>query len=209
MLPTNLGPTGNPQQAGLNKSRYSTSDPNSLWVIVNKVSTLPSGYAPTDLLKTVGGGQMRTEASEAVNKLLQAASTNGTPLNVLSAYRSYATQVTTYNGFVAQDGQAAADTYSARPGHSEHQTGWAVDLGNGTCDLEICFGETPAGKWLAAHAHQYGFVIRYLPGKEAITGYQYEPWHIRYVGIDLATELHTTGQTMEEFFGVVPTKQPY
>jgi D-alanyl-D-alanine carboxypeptidase len=138
-----------------------------------------------------------------------AAVKDGINLVMISGYRSYAAQVSTYNGYVAKDGKTAADTYSARPGHSEHQTGWAADLGNGTCDLEICFGDTKSGKWLATHAHEYGFIIRYPLGKEAITGYQYEPWHLRFVGLELSAELFKTGQTMEEFFGVVPAKQPY
>jgi D-alanyl-D-alanine carboxypeptidase len=109
-----------------------------------------------------------------------------------------------YNGYVAKDGQAAADRYSAKPGTSEHQTGLAMDvcLANSGCSLEQAFGDTPAGKWVAANAHKYGFIVRYLPGKDAITGYEYEPWHLRYVGIELATELQRNNKTMEEFFGL-------
>jgi D-alanyl-D-alanine carboxypeptidase len=198
-----------PPEPGFNKTLYSTTDPASPWVIVNKVNALPSSYAPGDLTSPNIGGYARKQAADALDQLVDAAVKDGINLIMLSSYRSYATQVSTYNGYVAKDGKAAADTYSARPGHSEHQTGWAADLGNGTCDLEICFGNTKSGKWLAAHAHEYGFIIRYQLGKEAITGYQYEPWHLRFVGLELSSELFKTGQTMEEFFGVVPAKQPY
>lgn len=202
-------PVASEQVPGFNKRLYSLSDPESPWVIVNKVSALPSNYVPSDLTSPVIGGFVRSQAAAALNNMTTAAGLKGINLTMLSGYRSFNTQTSTYNAFVAQDGQADADTYSARPGHSEHQSGWAVDLGGGSCGLQTCFGETAAGKWLAVHAHEYGFIIRYLPGKEAITGYQYEPWHLRYVGLELSNELYKTGQTMEEFFNVVPTKQPY
>lgn len=182
------------------KAKYSIDDPASIWVIVNKKRPLPSSYAPNDLV-----GQLRSEPSGKLQELLAAAAANGASMRILSGYRSYATQNSTYNAYVAKDGQAAADRYSARPGHSEHQTGLAADLGNGTCDLEICFGTTVAGKWLAANAHTYGFTISYPESKEAITGYQYEPWHIRYVGIELASELKKANQTLGEFFGLPAT----
>lgn len=183
------------------KTKFSLTDPGSIWVIVNKKRPLPSTYVPTDLT-AVAGGQMRSEASVALKNLLDTAKNSDQPLSIISSYRSYNTQKTTYNGWVARDGVAQADTYSARPGHSEHQSGLAVDLGNGTCNLEICFGDTAAGKWLATNAHNYGFIIRYPNGKDNITGYQYEPWHIRYVGAELASELTKASQTMEEFFGL-------
>jgi D-alanyl-D-alanine carboxypeptidase len=109
-----------------------------------------------------------------------------------------------YDSYVGQDGQEAADRYSARPGTSEHQTGISFDATSlsETCHLEICFETTPEGKWIAEHAHEYGFIIRYLKDKESVTGYQYEPWHLRYVGKELAAELKRTGLTMEEFFGL-------
>lgn len=184
-----------------NKSLYSLEDPASLWVVVNKKRPLPSGYTPTGLT-SVGGGSLRPEASQAVRQLINDASKSGVRLRVISAYRSFNTQQSLYQSYVRNDGQARADTYSARPGYSEHQTGLAADLGGGGCDLEICFANTAGGKWLAAHAHEYGFTIRYPQGKTSVTGYQYEPWHIRYVGKELATELKNSGQTMEEFFGL-------
>ena len=117
---------------------------------------------------------------------------------LLSGFRSYSTQKVLYNSYVQTDGVEAADTYSARPGHSEHQTGLAFDVGN----IDYGYGDTDAGRWLNDHAHEYGFIIRYLKGKESITGYVYEPWHIRYVGLNVASEIHTRGITLEEYLGV-------
>lgn len=188
-------------EAGFNKEQYSLSDPSSLWVVVNKKRPLPSSYTP-NLVSTLGG-QMRSEASTNLINLVNAAKQAGHNLYVISSYRSYSTQQSTYNGWVSRDGQAQADTYSARPGHSEHQTGLAVDLGGGSCDLETCFGNTQAGIWIKNNAASYGFIIRYPSGKDSITGYQYEPWHLRYVGMELSTEISkTSDQTMEEFFGL-------
>lgn len=182
------------------KTKYSIDDPTSIWVVVNKKRPLPNEYAPKDLSEY----GLRAEASDALSNLLSAANKEGMAMRILSAYRSQSTQARTYNAYVAKDGEAKADTYSARPRYSEHQTGWAADLGNGNCDLEICFGTTTAGKWLKANAASFGFIIRYPDGKTPITGYQYEPWHVRYVGKELASELQKTGQTLEEFFGLPP-----
>src|SRR5690606_37608630 len=129
----------------------------------------------------------------------------GKEMQIQSAYRSYGVQVNVYNGWVNQLGQAGADLTSARPGHSEHQTGLAVDISSvpAVCALDQCFADTPEGKWLAAHAHKWGFVLRYPNGKTSVTGYEFEPWHYRYVGVDLATAMHETGiRTLEEFFGL-------
>ena len=119
-----------------------------------------------------------------------------------SGYRSYALQEAVHNNYVAQDGEAAANRYSAKPGHSEHQTGLAIDLSgtDGVCVIEDCFKDTKTAKWLAKNAHTYGYILRYEPGKEAIVGYTYEPWHFRYVGIPLATEIYQNKTTMEQCF---------
>lgn len=186
------------------KARYSHDDPTSIWVVSNKQRPLnPKNYVPTDLVAVGGGQQLRKEAADNLATLLSAAKTAGFLINPLSGYRSYNTQVSVYNNEVKTYGQAVADTQSARPGTSEHQTGLAIDVGGGGCGIEDCFGDTPAGKWLAANAHSYGFIIRYPEGKQDITGYRYEPWHIRYVGIELATEMNKKGAlTLEEFFGL-------
>lgn len=181
---------------------YTLDQAASLTVVVNKKHKLPEDYAPT--LKSVAGGQMRTEAADALSQMLVAAETDGLLMKVISSYRSYATQVSTYNYWVNVDGKTQADRSSARPGHSEHQTGLAVDLGmpDGTCDLEICFGDTEQGKWLAANAQDYGFIVRYESDTESVTGYQYEPWHMRYVGIDEAKKIVASGQTLDQYYGI-------
>ncbi len=130
-----------------------------------------------------------------------------TQFSLVSAYRSHDTQKVIYDSEVKGFGQVQADRESARPGHSEHQTGWAADLAgpDKKCEIKLCFADTDEGKWLATNAHKYGFIIRYPGGKESITGYQYEPWHLRYVGTALAEEMHGTGiQTLEEFFDLSP-----
>lgn len=185
------------------KSKNSIDDATSIWVVVNKQRPLPAGYTPNDLTY-VSGEQVRSVAAGPLNNLIAAARKDGINLSILSAFRSYDYQKNLYNSYVSKDGVSEADRYSARPGHSEHQTGLAVDLGNGQCDLQTCFGETPAGKWLQKHSYEYGFIIRYGKGQENLTSYQYEPWHLRYVGADLAYQLQTNSQTLEQFFGLEP-----
>jgi len=128
-------------------------------------------------------------------------------MQVQSSYRSYPVQVEVYDGWVSSLGKAQADRQSARPGYSEHQTGLAVDISTVplNCSLAACFGTTAQGEWLAANAWRFGYLLRYPADKTAITGYEYEPWHFRYIGIALATELHKEGvETLEEFFGLPP-----
>lgn len=192
------------------KKKYSLTEPSSIWVIASKPRPLnPTTYAPSDLVEVGNGQQLRKQAAEAFSKMLAAARKSKLEILPLSGYRSYETQVSTYNNEVRRYGKAIADMQSARPGHSEHQTGLAIDVGGGGCGIEDCFGNTAEGKWIAANGYKYGFIVRYTPGKEAITGYRAEPWHIRYVGVDLAAEMQRTKiQTLEEFFDVVE-KIPY
>lgn len=193
-----------PPQVVFDKSQYSLSDAASIWVVANKQRPLdPKTYAPSDLVSVGGGQQMRSEPAKHLAELIAAAKAEGLGILPMSGYRSYATQVSVYNNEVKTYGQAAADTESARPGTSEHQTGLAIDVGGGGCGIEDCFGATKAGQWLAANAHRFGFIIRYPEGKQSITGYRYEPWHIRYVGTDLASEMQKQGvKTLEEFFAL-------
>jgi D-alanyl-D-alanine carboxypeptidase len=193
-------PALEPQEAGY-PVQLSMEEAGSLSVVVNKKHKLPSDYVPN--LTSVRGASLRPEAASALESLLSDAEATGLGVKVISSYRSYATQINTYNGYVNQYGQEYADTISARPGHSEHQTGLAVDVGGGGCDLEICFGTTPFGEWLKSNAYKYGYIIRYPSGKEAETGYQYEPWHLRYVGISAAQSISASGQTMDQFYGFV------
>lgn len=208
-------PTANPAPA-FDKQQYSLDNPASIWVVANKKRPLqPTSYAPDDLVVpnvplrgNITGNEkfMRKEAAAALEALVAAATTQGLRFNLQSGYRSYGFQSSLYNRYVQQQGQAVADTQSARPGHSEHQTGLAVDVGNAgnpECAVEQCFANTSEGKWLAENAYTYGFIIRYPQGKDAVTGYIYEPWHLRYVGTALANEMHATGSTtIEEFFGL-------
>ena len=201
------------QTTSFDKTTHSVDEPNSIWVVVNKQRPLPANYLPAGLRAPVvttrlGASspemKLRDDAAKATEDLVAAAKADGMNLMLISAYRSYDSQKSVYNSYVAQDGQANADTYSARPGHSEHQTGLAADFGttDRKCELDACFGETPAGKWLAQNAHSYGFILRYAKGNEQKVGYQYEPWHFRFVGKELAAEIAKTNQTMEEFFGL-------
>ena len=165
----------------------------------------PSGLRLPDMNVESSAMEVNGEAATALEALNTAAETAGLHFTVASAYRSYNNQVTTYDSVVNGYGQAEADRQSARPGYSEHQTGWAADLGavGGKCRIEACFADTAEGKWLAANAYKYGFIIRYPQGKETVTGYQYEPWHVRYVGKSLSTEMHKQKiQTLEEFFNL-------
>lgn len=199
-----------------NKTQLSLDDPSSLWVVANKQRPLnPKTYVPAvaapnmklRLSASTPEMQVSTQALADLLKLDTAAKAAGHQLMLASGYRSYDTQVAVYGNEVRAYGQTQADRQSARPGHSEHQTGLAIDLApaSGACMIQECFGTMAEGKWLAAHAHQYGFIIRYPQGKEPITGYLYEPWHLRYVGTALASELYRLGNpTLEEFFGLPP-----
>jgi len=180
---------------------YTNEQAASITLVVNKKHKLPQTYKPKDT--GVYGGTLRQEAASALTQLFKAASAAGLRPALISGFRSYDRQQVIYNEYVANDGQAKADTYSARPGHSEHQTGLAADVSDGgDCSLQVCFGDTPLGKWLASNAKNYGFIIRYEKGKEKQTGYQYEPWHIRYVGVEEAKKITSSGKTMDSYYGV-------
>lgn len=164
-------------------------------LIANKKYPLPSTFAP---------GESK-EAREAFNKMAAEAKLVGFQLTAFSTYRSFEYQTTLYEGYVERDGKEAADRYSARPGYSEHQTGLAFDIGEVNYEkhwASSSFAETEAGKWVAANAHRYGFILRYPLGKEAITGYMYESWHFRYVGEAIATEIYQNNSTLEEYLGI-------
>ncbi|MDR7078880.1 D-alanyl-D-alanine carboxypeptidase [Neobacillus niacini] len=191
------------------------SNPASIPVLVNKQNKLPDSYNPHDLVLTdipfISGAtnekrHMRKESATAINQLFTGAKAQGISLLGVSAYRSHTTQTTLFNNYVSRDGFDKARTYSALPGTSEHETGLSIDVtgGNGKCAAEDCFGGTPEAHWLQAHAAEYGFIIRYPQGKERITGYQYEPWHLRYVGKEIALEIMSNRITLEEYFNDIP-----
>ncbi|WP_026694566.1 D-alanyl-D-alanine carboxypeptidase family protein [Peribacillus kribbensis] len=203
-------PDGNEDQ-----SIHLAAQPSSIQVLINKENKLPDGYVPGDLVYTnipfIFSGnsekkKMRKPASDAISRLFAGAKQQGMQLLGVSAYRSYVTQVGLFNAYVKKDGYEKARTYSAVPGTSEHQTGLTIDVtgGDGKCAAESCFGGTKEAKWLQEHAADYGFIIRYPEGKQSITGYKYEPWHLRYVGTAIARDVMGRGITLEEYFHAVP-----
>lgn len=171
---------------------------------LDKQHRLPADCEPADLVRlpesiSVGGPQyLRREALDALLDLFDAARAAGYALAVNSSYRSYDVQAQTYATWVQLYGEAYASRTSARPGHSEHQLGTAVDVGARGLMLEAFVG-TPEAEWLEANAWEYGFILSYPDGKEAITGYAYEPWHIRYVGREVAADVHRSGLTLSEY----------
>ncbi|CAN7440987.1 M15 family metallopeptidase [Arthrobacter sp. LjRoot78] len=205
-------PTPTSPAAGL-AQQHSLTDPASPWLVVNKHRPLsPADYIPADLVQpnialAVSGesAQLNSTTAAAAEQMFAAAAGDGVTITLASGYRSYGTQVATYNGYVASRGQAEADTASARPGFSEHQTGWAFDIGDGggACSFQPCFAEQPAAVWAKANAHRFGFVVRYPWMFHQITGYYYESWHLRYVGVEAATDMAAKGiATLEEYFGL-------
>ncbi|MFD9625968.1 M15 family metallopeptidase [Peribacillus muralis] len=205
--------TVKPAQDGL----QTLANPESIPVLVNKQYSLPEDYKPVDLIypkvdfifqDKIEKRMMRKEAAEALEQLFQAAVKDNMHFAGVSAYRSHERQIEVFNSYVAKDGEEKAKTYSAMPGTSEHETGLAIDVTthDGACAAQDCFGDTNEAAWLAEHAHEYGFIIRYPEGKENITGYKYEPWHIRYLGVDVATEIFQSKSTLEEYYNAVPVK---
>ena len=186
------------------------SDPNSLLVLVNKYNHLPKNYKPSDLAYTDGayGNQvpMRSCAKEALLELIAAAKKDMN-LNIMptTAFRDESFQTTLYNKYVASDGVKKADTYSARPGYSEHQTGLAIDLRNMALSSNIRFTDENY-EWLHNNVYKYGFIIRFPKNKEDITLYQFENWHIRYVGKDVAKIIYENDLTLEEYIDLYVTE---
>jgi D-alanyl-D-alanine carboxypeptidase len=190
-------------------------NPNNILALVNKEQSLPAAYKPNDLVvprvpfsfseTNVDKRYMRAEAAKALEALFAAARKEGIRLVAVSGYRSYERQKAIFAEEVKKKGKEKAVHAVALPGQSEHQTGLAMDISSPSvgCKLTTDFGETKEGKWVALHAHEYGFIIRYPKGKEAITGYQYEPWHLRYVGTKAAKVMFERQITLEEYFKIV------
>lgn len=184
-------------------------DPTSSRVVVNKQRPLkPKTYAPKGLRMPRGlpnnGQPVRSTVATAVEKMNRAARKAGVELRILSGYRSYRLQKQTFDAYVARDGRKAAETYSARPGYSEHQTGFALDFGGSQgCAFDFCFATTKAGKWLKKHGPSYGFIERYPKGFTRITGYIWEPYHFRYVGRTVALDMKRRKiDTLERYNGL-------
>lgn len=157
-------------------------------LIVNKSYSLPQNY----------GSGLTSATQKAFNNMQAAAKNDGISLWICSGFRSYSYQSQLYWNYVNRDGQWAADRYSARPGHSEHQSGLAIDINNASSS----FNGTREAKWIAAHCADYGFILRYPYGKEDKTGFMYESWHVRYVGKDLAKKITKSGLCLEEYLGI-------
>ncbi|TCI65063.1 D-alanyl-D-alanine carboxypeptidase family protein [Exiguobacterium sp. SH0S2] len=179
-------------------------------VLVNKQIALPSDYQPADLVpanidfvdSATGERRMlRKEAARAIESLMKDAKATGIDLKGTSAFRTYAYQVQLFNAYVARDGKEQAMKYSAPPGHSEHQTGLAIDVSSASVGYQLTqeLEQTTEGKWLADNAHKYGFIVRYQRAYEAETGYMYEPWHLRYIGVDHATNVHKANVPFERY----------
>lgn len=179
---------------------------NDLLTLVNKSYRLEESYIPSDLVlvpqeyQVYGGAHLVQEAYNAYLKMRQAASEEGLNLNVSTCYRSYDLQRTLYTGYLSGDTQESVDTYSARPGHSEHQLGYACDFAAGMLNIDDFTG-TAEETWMRDNAVDYGFILRFPEGKSDITGYMYESWHYRYVGLDNARAIKDSGLTLEEYLG--------
>ena len=175
-------------------------------MMVNKTYGLPSDYLPVDTVEDSKG--KTNTCNKCINKLAYSsfatmkadAAALGLNIYIASGYRPYVSQENIYNRYVKRDGKKAADTYSARPGYSEHQTSYTFDLNS----INDSFAKTNEGKWVNENAYLYGFIIRFPKGKDSYTGYKYESWHLRYVGYDLARKLYNNGNwiSLEEYFGV-------
>ena len=189
--------------------------PDSITVLVNKSYPLSKDYVPEDL--TVPDipfhepefdekKQLRAVAADAIEKLFAAAEESGLSLYGVSGYRSYERQNEIYTNNLRTKGISHTQQYSAKPGYSEHQTGLAMDISTASIhySLDDRFSDTPEGEWISKNAHLYGFIVRYPEDKSFITEYAYEPWHIRYVGVELATLLYKNNLTLDEYYGYTP-----
>lgn len=188
-------------------------DPARVWVVVNKqrpsapIDAVPAPLVQAEGVRSLVGSDLRQDAAGALTSLVRAAADAGVgEIALESAYRSYTTQESTYAGHVADRGVEGADLVSARPGFSEHQSGLAVDVvpcDEGSCATIDDLAGSPQGAWIAEHAWEHGWIVRYTEGRTDVTGYAPEPWHLRYIGVDLARAYHEGGwTTLEEFFGL-------
>lgn len=193
---------------GIDKPYYTNTKKaenlNTNLILVNKYNYLtedyiPENLEPIDIAYARSGMQLVREAKEAFETLSEDAKKEGKNIIAMSSYRSYDYQVNLYNNYVATDGKEAADTYSARAGYSEHQTGLAVDVYNKVLPY-TSFEETEEFNWMQENAYKYGFILRFPKDKVNITGYQYESWHYRYVGKEAAKYIHNHDLTLEEYY---------
>lgn len=184
-------------------------DDETIIVLVNKEYSLGDNYVPDDLvtvdvptiLDNPEVNQLRLVAADALKALFDEAEATGFYLHARSGYRSYQTQTQLFQSYTERNGEEAANRYSAKPGHSEHQTGLVMDVTSESVNYQLdeSFGKTDEGIWISEHAHEFGFIVRYPENGEAITGYVYEPWHLRYLGVDMASAVYNSGLTYEAF----------
>ena len=185
-----------------------TTTVSSIQKITNKNHPIDSGYVPANLtivnVNSNGTQYLRSEAASELVNMFAAAHKDGIDLYLVSGYRSYAQQLALYNTYVSTDGKALADSYDAIPGACEHQLGLAVDLSddNRDHDIDDSFESTAAYQWLLKHSYEYGYILRFPPGKESITGIAYNPWSFRYIGIEEAKKVYDSGLTLEEYYKV-------
>lgn len=200
---------------GLDRNTYTSfttvREPGALDVLVNKYNALPSSFRPKlellDSRFTSYAAYLQPDACRAFTQMAEDARTEGIWLYCVSGYRSYDYQQTLYQSYTARDGQRLADTYSARPGFSEHQTGLAVDIN--TSSSSAHFEDTAQYRWLVENSWKYGFILRYPQGKAHITGFRFEPWHYRYVGSELARAITKSGLTYDEYIACRPAHDPH
>lgn len=190
----------------LDLTAHPTTDPESLWVVVNKLHPLdPLPFEPADLV-AFRGARVRAVVVPDLQAMFDDARVDGVALGVRTAYRSYGQQAAIRADVENRRGFAHAEKYSARPGYSEHQTGLSLDLSSSSrpsCDLSACFADTAEGQWAAAHAGEYGFLVRYTAANAAVTGFSPEGWHLRYVGRELSAWMAASGVgSLEEALGV-------
>ena len=183
---------------------------NKDYILVNKYNYLTKDYVPDNLVSlsttySRSGMKLVKSAKEAYEDMASSAKKEGYTIIAMSSYRSYDYQIDLYNKYVKSDGKKAADTYSGRPGYSEHQTGLAIDIYNGKYDYTN-FNKTKEYLWMQKNAYKYGFILRFPENKEKITGYKYESWHYRYVGKELAKEIYTNDLTLEEYYATHKVK---
>ncbi len=206
-------------EPGFDKSQFSVDAPGSPWWMVGRDRPLTDNYAPESLAvpnvksakpPSADAAKISTVATEAAAEMFAAAEQDGIRLVLLSGFRSQSTQAAVFERLKNRTSLANAEKYSARPGTSEHQTGLAMDITSlsAQCQLKPCFEQTSEAMWLLDNAYRFGFHLRYPKGMQEITGYQFEPWHYRYLGVDLATELYETSLTMEEFFTTQEIEKP-
>lgn len=188
----------------LNVTPDTVKNPDDVTVLVNKVHQIPEGWVPDDLESVIDNKnqKLRKEANDAYTKFYKAAKAKGIDIYSISGYRTNATQTLYWNNQVKVYGEEYASQYSAYPGRSEHQLGLAIDISYTTQGdrLSEKVATSPIGKFIVSDAYKYGFILRYQKDKVAITNYGYEPWHMRYVGVELATKLHESGLTLEEYY---------